>query len=539
MKTKVTTFTLVALLLAVVSAIILTPAASAAVNAQQIVQSGGTIIRLDAFLTFGSLSNPAKTGNALQIFGSINLGNNVDHSSTQIDIQYSIDQLTWTRLLTVPVNPDGTFRTEIRFPSSGVYTLRASWNNQVKLYTQTIADRFVNLNGSEDAKDIQSAIDSLPATGGIVVIRSGFYDLNGKSIVVKSNLKLIGEGIDQTTVRLYPTIHDQTMPIEDAITSNTAVANLSIEGFTLIQNVVAVGHHGGIILRGSDNYNITIKNMKITDVSGPAVGLSYYTNLLVENCQIERAWTGITFSNGKNALIRGNTVSNTVGDGIFPQLYAENVTIENNYLRNIGDTAIDVAGQASLGLHSEKNIIVKNNTIVNGTVRVTNALDVQIINNSIQYGEINVDGGQGTPANVMVHGNQVVSRGRAGIAFLGAANSSAENNIIIMEAPTPEVKQSGIIAAIWGTGLINNNTIVNAANYGINFGGWALGNGNNITISNNIIQSFGEFGVYDDNRHTQPVYVLNNTFAGNSVASAIVPQNSANRWVTDGNKINT
>jgi parallel beta-helix repeat protein len=513
--------------------ILLTHTTAGLLSTTQTIPSNGTITAPVLSLTIGSSSNPAKAASPILISGQIATAGN--YSNLSIDIQYSQDQSTWHNISTVTTNSDGTFETAFAFPSSGTYFVRATCGDQVNFYSQLVVDRFVNLNGSEDSVDIQTAIDSLPSTGGIVYIRSGLYDLEGNSLVLRSDLTLIGDGIDRTIVRLFPTMHDESMGVADAITSETDITNLLVENFTVVQNVVRLNHHGGIVLRGSANNNIAVRNMKITDVSGPGIGLGTYNNLLIENCIVERAWTGINLYGGENALIRGNVVINTAGDGIYPQVHASNVIIENNYLENIGDTAVDVCGFASWGSLSEKHIVVRNNTIKNGPIRVTNAIDVQVINNRIQYGEINVDGGQGTPVDVKIIGNQIVSTGRAAIAFYGAANSSAENNIIRMEPPSPNVTQSGIIAAIWGTGRIINNTILNSANYGIDFGGWALGSGNNITIMNNTIQDFGNFGIYDDNKHQETVYVENNTFIYNAKATAIFVEDPANHWIITGN----
>lgn len=512
------------------TAILLTHTTVGLLSTTQTVPSNGTITAPVLSLTIGSSPNPAKTANPILISGQI-MGN-VNYSNLLIDIQYSQDQSTWHNISTVTTNSDGTFETTFAFSSSGTYFVRAAYGSLVNSYSQIVADRIVNLNGSEDSVDIQTAIDSLPSTGGFVYIRSGLYDLQGDSLVLRSNLTLIGAGIDRTVVRLYPVLNNGSIGVEDAITSKTDITNLLLENFAIVQNVVRLHHHGGIVLRGSKNDNVIVRNLRITDISGWGIGLSNYTNLLIENCDVERAWTGIVFSNGENAIIRGNVIINTAGDGIYPEISSSNVIIENNYLENIGDTAIDI----SCPPPAHEHIIMKNNTIVNGLIRVSNAIDVQVIGNRIYYGEINVDAGQGRPIDVKIIGNQIVSTGRTAIGFYGAANSSAENNIIRMEPPSPNATQSGIIAAIWGTGLIINNTILNSANYGIDFGGWGLGGGNNIAIRSNTIQNYGTFGIYDDNLHIETVYVEYNTFISNKANStAIVAENPANHWIVTGN----
>jgi len=150
------------------------------------------------------------------------------------------------------------------------------------------------------------------------------------------------------------------------------------------------------------------------------------------------------------------------------------------------------------------------------------------------------DSGAGTPILVSIIGNNITSENTAAIGFYGALNSSASNNFITMEPPPGGVNQSGIIAAIWGIGQIVNNTIINSANYGIDFGGWALAAPGHITyIMDNTIQNYGTFGVYDNNEHQAVVYVENNLFISNlSAASAISAEHPGNNeWIINGNTV--
>lgn len=384
-----------------------------------------------------------------------------------VDIQYSQDQSSWYQISTVTPNADGTFSAEFAFRSSGIYIVRATSGSSVASYTQTVADYLVSAGGN-----IQTAINSLPTGGGTVYIERGTFDLNDNSLVVRSNLLLIGSGIYQTIIRLNPTELTSQSGVKDGVTSTSNVANLTLRNFTFIQNVVPLNNHGGIDLRGGQNDNITISDVKVTDASGGGISVPNCNNCLIQDCIVERAWTGIIVTNSTNAIIRENTVINTTGDGIFPESGAINLMIENNQLENIGDTAIDVSCP-SPGIN--ENVTVANNTILNGSTRTTNSINVQFINNTIQNGDMDIDDAQGPAINISITGNRIVSQGQCGIEFRGATNSSAENNIITMESPSTNLTQSGICAAIWGTGLISNNTISDSANYGIDFQGWGLG----------------------------------------------------------------
>jgi parallel beta-helix repeat protein len=243
---------------------------------------------------------------------------------------------------------------------------------------------------------------------------------------------------------------------------------------------------------------------------------------------VDRTWSGIIIVQGTDAVIRNNIVTNTAGDGIYPEVGSNNVTIENNYLEHIGDTAIDIACEAPL-IH--QNVVIRNNTIKDGSLRVTNAINVQIIANDIG-GKVSIDAGQGAPKNISITSNHIVSNLEFGIGFLGAYNCSAENNIIEMQSTTVNKTQVGIIAAIWGTGTITNNTITNAGGYGINFGGYRLGASSTITIQQNTITNYGVYGIYDDNQLQAYVTLSANVISSEkpTAQTEIVTQCAENHW---------
>ncbi|MCW4009516.1 MAG: right-handed parallel beta-helix repeat-containing protein [Candidatus Bathyarchaeota archaeon] len=500
------------------------PQTEAALNTQYTISSGGTIIPHTNTLTAYSSVNPSKTGVPILISGKITN----EPLSLSVVIEYSQDKTAWKQISTVTPNSDGSFETQFVFPTSGKYSVRAIHNAQTSLFTQIVADRFVNLNGEEDATSIQAAIDSLPITGGTVYIRSGVYDLNGQSLIVRSNLNLLGDGVDRTIVRLYPTKHSDQASCFNAIMSEEHISDFTVENFTLTQNFEALNNHGSLVLSGASNKNIIIKNMKITDSTSSAISVFNYDNVLIENCKIDRTWTGIVVLQGSNAIIRGNSVTNTVGDGIYPEFQSNNVTIENNYLKSIGDTAIDIECKAPL---THKNTIIRNNIIEDGSLRVTNAINVQVIGNTI-HGRVSIDGGQGPPINVTVIENHVISNLEGGIEFLGAYNSSAINNIVEMQQPIYNTTQAGIMAAFWENGLILKNTILNADSYGINFGGWQLGGSSQITIQENIIRDYGTYGIYDDNKPQSFVSLQGNVISSQkeTAEDQVFTQCPSNNW---------
>jgi parallel beta-helix repeat protein len=382
----------------------------------------------------------------------------------------------------------------------------------------------VALDGSGDFTDVQDAIDAVPSgSKGIIIIKDGLYDLNPtmmppfKMITVKSEITLKGTGIDQTIIRTFPTKQPYGSNMRmSSITSQGDIKNLVIENLTVIQNGTPDNMGWSAIdLRGGTNTNTAIRNVKITDVTGAAINIPRFNDVTIENCIIERAWTGIVLNGGSNGLVKGNRIVDTAGDGIFPRphvsagLSVTDLTIEDNYIENAGDTGIDITSVSGIPPH--ERITAQRNVLKNAHIRVAGAQHIKLLGNTIEEGFIGVDtGGAGRPMNITVEGNKVNTSYKVGIGFYGAQDCQALNNEVYMTSPAEGVVQSGIAAGIWGTGLIENNTIVGSANYGINFAGWGMGGGSRITIRENTILDFGDVGIYDDAVNDGPVIVENN-----------------------------
>lgn len=508
----------------------------------QTISSGGEVEYTPSSLTIGSFPNPSRIGQNVTASGVATDSFGNGRSGIFVTIQYSGDKQLWENSSTTLTDGAGTFEASLTFSSSGIYYLRGVYDKLASpICRQVVANFFVGNDGTEDFADVQVAIDALPPQGGVVYVKSGIYDLNGKTIVVRSNLTLIGDGIDKTIIRLYPTQHSEQKYIQDGITSVGDIDDLTIENLTLTQNLTPVNNHGCICLRGGQNNNITIRNFKATGGSGQGISVPHFNNLSIEDCVIEQVWTGIECNNGSDGLIRENTIRNTIGDGVLFSIHATDVTIENNYLENIGDTAIDVTSLAQYaGNLPHERFQVRNNTVVNGTFRISNSIDIQILGNHIQDGEIDVDAGQATPSNVSVVGNYIVSGHSVGIGFYGAQDSSAINNTIVMETPTENGTQSGMVVAIWGAGLIENNTILDATDFGVDFGGWGLGGSGNITIRKNTIQNFSSIGIYDDAKNQGPVHVEQNAILSDEQTAiwGISTESTNNQWLIESNTLN-
>ncbi|NTU46185.1 hypothetical protein HGA88_01015 [Candidatus Roizmanbacteria bacterium] len=83
-------------------------------------------------------------------------------------------------------------------------------------------------NGTEDQIVIQSAIDSLPA-GGRIVLLAGTYHLS-QPIILKDNITLEGEGWNSTSIRINDATDMNAIETNGSITYNGYIHDLQIDG---------------------------------------------------------------------------------------------------------------------------------------------------------------------------------------------------------------------------------------------------------------------------------------------------------------------
>jgi hypothetical protein len=378
----------------------------------------------------------------------------------------------------------------------------------------------VALDGSGNFKDIQSAINAVPSgSTALILVKAGTYVLNpttstSKPTIVKSGITIRGSGIDKTIIKCFPTMQpagsNRRAP---AFLSTSSLSNFVLEDMTIIQNGTPdnLGYNA-IDLRGDSNTNIRLSNLKVTDAFGACISVNSFNGLTVENCQLVRAWTGISMSGGRSAVVRGNIVSNTKGNGVFTQVHGyqivSGVVIEDNRIENAGDTGIDITSVSSVGYHSD--VTIQRNTLVNSHIRVSGTKHVKILDNTLTGGKsvINVDAGQLRPIDIVIQGNYVTTSRDKGIRIAGAQDCVIQGNQITMLTPTLR-PQTGISVASYGTVLVEGNTISSPADYGIDFCGWWISD-HTMTIKGNTILNPGKIGIYDNGKGQGAVVVDSN-----------------------------
>lgn len=410
----------------------------------------------------------------------------------------------------------------------------------------------VTCNVPADYPTIQKAIDAVPKNRyGIINISKGVYTLNWNPITPRSNITLVGAGIDQTIIRnsAAKTRYAES-PRTPIMLSIADLDNFELRDMTLNMSCTPDNLGWNLVdLRGGTNTNITISNVKATDATGAAFHLCTANDIIVQHCVIDSVWTGIRWY-GNNSIIKQNRITNTGGDAIFPASYnadgyhVENAYITDNYIENATDTGIDITSQAAAGAHC--NVTAVNNTLVNAHFRISFSRNITLSGNTIKNEllpnakiGVSVDGGAGKCHNIIVEGNTISTYGEYALGFQGVYDCKATNNILTVHR-NAKLTQSGIEAGIRGSALIENNMIA-GGNYSLSFGGWELGDETTMTIRNNTMVDFWTAGIWDDNKPQNVVLVENNTILDTYVPArskyGILKQNPDKNWEIRYNRI--
>lgn len=204
--------------------------------------------------------------------------------------------------------------------------------------------------GKDNTARLTDAIKSTP-DNGTLVLSPGVYEYS-HILVEKSNITIAGSG---ATLR-------STMKVEEGGASGYNIFQIMGNNITLSGIRFELNH--------TVNYDKDYKPENYANGHHIRIGSdkrhSYYAqNLTIENCTIDGGYGGaIDIWYGENVRIKGNTISNTLGNGIFSSSARSNLFIENNVISNTRDDGVFIASDKSLP-EGTKNVRIAGNTITN------------------------------------------------------------------------------------------------------------------------------------------------------------------------------
>lgn len=369
-------------------------------------------------------------------------------------------------------------------------------------------------DGIDDQQQINQAINSLPASGGVVYLLEGRYWISSvllegetlKGIVPHSNTSIIGAGIGtQIIVIGTPPLY----AINALSVNNVFISGLIIDGINF--NTVTNSKVDKVYIQSATDYCIGLDNSSNNIISnsnlypfsltsGIKLGNHSNNNIISGNNIQTNTGEGIgIFTSSNNNVISGNIVSNCMFSGI--NIGSSNNTISKNNIQNnlSGISLFDSANNntisgnntqnnywvgIALGRNSSNNIISNNNiqenkykgidiyessnnNTISGNVlyengqTVSDAISIHSSNkNIISYNRIydSTRRGSGTEYGINISDNASNSNYLVGNYIDGAAFSAPINDAGVNTKFTDKVKLT-LEPSSGYTGLVSGGTL--------------------------------------------------------------------------------
>ncbi|WP_245608640.1 glycosyl hydrolase family 28-related protein [Saccharibacillus sacchari] len=292
---------------------------------------------------------------------------------------------------------------------------------------------------TDDLAAIQATLDRAAAEQVAVYIPPGNYRLSG--ILVIDGVELLGDGADQA-------ILTSTNPENGSIDVEGDGAVLS--GFAHVYETTVERGNGA-----NDKNSITLRGA---------------TNFTIQGLKIDKSSTAGIFvgDESANGTIRGNSLQNTGADGIHITNGSSNVTVEENSVRKAGDDTIAVVSYEE-NSKTTQDITIRRNDVGYGSkargISVVGGENVTIENNQIRdtemagiYISVEKEWDTRNVKNIVINENT--------IEHTGTRLGSEHPNILVYAS-------QGIIDEV----KFNGNTISNSVHGGIGvWGDGEIGN---------------------------------------------------------------
>jgi len=267
-------------------------------------------------------------------------------------------------------------------------------------------------DGTDDQVEIQAAIDSLPASGGKVVLSEGTYIVND-TIYVPSNTTIAGYGYN-SLIFLAAGVNKPVLEVGDgaydakssSLTENVVITRLRVNGNVAQNPTLAFGIYLNYVR------NVLVDSCYVEDTHDDGIIVSYDSDRVgIVNNRVSNASSGITIDRGSNnSFVVGNVVSDNTFYGVT--LYnTDKIVIKDNISNEIC-------------VEYSRDILIAGNVIVGGDEGVFLTYKAGVYNEritimdnlieAVTYRGIFVDDGA-CPAGLIIVGNSIYNPGLHGI----------------------------------------------------------------------------------------------------------------------------
>jgi hypothetical protein len=189
--------------------------------------------------------------------------------------------------------------------------------------------------------------------------RESIILLNSPIIVKNDNFVLGGLGIGLTVYKANFT--------NQSIIVARGCSNITIRDLTLDGQIDVPSNTRGEGIRFESCDNVLVENVEVVNVDKAGVFAADTTNLEWSNVHTYHTWSGLVLESCVNGYVHDCTVDLTDGVGIYLTDSAltsvaanRNVTVQDNCVFHVGDTAIDVSVKNSTTKYSEAIHVLNN-----------------------------------------------------------------------------------------------------------------------------------------------------------------------------------
>ena len=237
-------------------------------------------------------------------------------------------------------------------------------------------------DGTADDVEINAAIQSLPSTGGEILILDGTYNITSALNVNINNTTISGNGSNTILMRMWNSSTNEGVINITAANGGCIIEKLQINGN---QSVYGSSNNHGIIMFSSNNTisenncnnnnngmflksssnNIVIGNTCNNNTDGIYFTSSSDNNTFTGNVCNDNSNNGIYFNMSSNNTVIGNNCNNNNNNGIYVSRSSNNNTITSNTcIRGTGQTSDYTSNQYTIYVSSStasNNLFVGNN----------------------------------------------------------------------------------------------------------------------------------------------------------------------------------
>jgi len=341
-----------------------------------------------------------------------------------------------------------------------------------------------NCDGTADQVQIQSAIDSLPASGGAVILSQGtFYKNNAAAITLNSNVQILMQ--PNTIIELTANPGNDPLIFSATTKTNILIRGGILDGKKALQTTITGTDAMGINFSAVTNSwidQVTVKDMGTSvALSGRGIYLATSTGNRITNCTL-------TGNKRQNLVLYDNSnyniVSSNYASGSDDRNYVCHTASYNIFANNISHTSTGQGFQ--LTITSVRNIITGNhvyNATLAGIETTTDSPDNLIVGNVCQD---NLQHGiylRGTRCSAV--GNFCLDNGGAGIAIESTGTYNlVEGNYLVNNGGLVAGAEQGIFCYGDYNSLVGNHFSHGTdQDYGIRF---VAGGDNNFATSNDL-----------------------------------------------------